>query len=171
MNVWDNGDHDSGGLGMVEIDWLIELIIYCDTATEGCVSNDFFRHSLDDKLTTRHLIWHSCPSLNTVELIVIHNRSCEHSSNLQLSIRFTPSRCLDVWQDWYPMYYPEGMKARVSPVQSIKPNRLKPGTSGSTVLSSNHYTTAAHMSLERRMRRRVNAKKYFQAPPQSQGGG
>ena len=43
---------------------------------------------------------------------------------LQLSIRFTPSRCLDVRQDWYPMYYPEGMKARVSPVQSIEPHRI-----------------------------------------------
>ena len=54
----------------------------------------------------------------------IHNRPCEHSSKLQLSIRFTPSRCLDVRQDWYPMYYPEGMKARVSPVQSIEPHRI-----------------------------------------------
>ena len=27
---------------------LIELKLHCDTATEGCVSNDFFRHSLDD---------------------------------------------------------------------------------------------------------------------------
>ena len=25
-----------------------ELILHCDTANEGCVSNDFFRHSLDD---------------------------------------------------------------------------------------------------------------------------
>ena len=25
---------------------------------------------------------------------------------------------------WYPMYYPEGMKARVSPVQSIEPHRI-----------------------------------------------
>ena len=58
------------------------------------------------------------------ELIVIHNCPCEHSSKLQLSIRFTPSRCLDVRQDWYPMYYPEGMKARVSPVQSIEPHRI-----------------------------------------------
>ena len=54
----------------------------------------------------------------------IHNCPCEHSSKLQLSIRFTPSRCLDVRQDWYPMYYPEGMKARVSPVQSIEPYRI-----------------------------------------------
>ena len=107
------------------IDWLIELILHCDTATEECVSNDFFRHSLDD---SRHLIWHSCPAHpwipNTVELIVIHNSPCEHSSRLQLSIRFTPSRCLDVRQNWYPMYYPEGMKARVSSVQSIEPHRI-----------------------------------------------
>ena len=62
--------------------------------------------------------------MNTVELIVIHNCPCELSSKLQLSIRFTPSRCLDVRQDWYPMYYPEGMKAWVSPVQSIEPHRI-----------------------------------------------
>ena len=42
------------------------------------------------------------------------------------------------------------MKARVSPVQSNEPRRimsthsgLEPGTSGSTVQSSKHYTTAA----------------------------
>ena len=40
------------------------------------------------------------------------------------AIQFTPSRCLDVRQDWYPIYYPEGMKARVSPMQSIKPHRI-----------------------------------------------
>ena len=49
-----------------------------------------------------------------------------NSSKLQLSIRFTPSRCLGVRQDWYPMYYPEGMKARVSPVQSIEPDYWHP---------------------------------------------
>ena len=43
---------------------------------------------------------------------------------LQWTIRFTPSHCLDVRQDWYPMYYPGGMKARVSPVQSIEPHRI-----------------------------------------------
>ena len=64
------------------------------------------------------------PILEYRELIFIHNYPCEHSSKLQLSIRFTPSRCLEVWQDWYPIYYPEGMKARVSPVQSIEPHRI-----------------------------------------------
>ena len=49
------------------------------------------------------------------------------------------------------MYYPEGMKARISPVQSIKPHRilahsgLEPGISEFRVQSSNHYTTAAHL--------------------------
>ena len=86
-------------------------------------SNDFFRHSLDDSPAS-YLIQLPSPSLNTVKLIVIHNHTCEHSSKLQLSIRYTPSRCLDVWQDWYPMYYPEGMKARVSHVQSIEPHRI-----------------------------------------------
>ena len=52
------------------------------------------------------------------------------------------------------MYYPEGMKARVSPVQSIDPHRiLAPtrtwtGNLRSTVQSSNHYTTAAHQEDE-----------------------
>ena len=32
----------------VQCEWMNELILHCDTATEGCVSNDFFRHSLDD---------------------------------------------------------------------------------------------------------------------------
>ena len=34
----------------------------------------------------------------------IHNCPCKHSSKLQLSIQFTPSRCLDVRQDWYKCY-------------------------------------------------------------------
>ena len=54
-------------------------------------------------------------------LDIVARRSCEHSSKLQ---RFTPSRCLDVRQDWCPMYYPEEMKARVSPMQSIEPHRI-----------------------------------------------
>ena len=29
-------------------DVVVEPILHCDTATEGCVSNDFFWHSLDD---------------------------------------------------------------------------------------------------------------------------
>ena len=32
-----------------------------------------------------------------------------------------PSYSLYVQLLWYPMYYPEGMKARVSPVQGLKP--------------------------------------------------
>ena len=53
------------------------------------------------------------------------------------------------------MYYPEGMKAWVSPELPLKPYRilaptrsgLEPGTSRSTVQSSNHYYTAAHYTL------------------------
>ena len=100
MNEWMN-------------EWTDTSLRY-STATEECVSNDFFRHLLDDSPAS-YLTKLPSPSLNTVELIVIHNCPCEHSSQLQLSIRFTPSRCLDVRQDWYPMYYPEGMKARQSP--------------------------------------------------------
>ena len=65
------------------------------TDTEGCVSINFLRHSLDDSQTT-HLTQAPSPSLNTAELIVIHNHPCKHSSKLQLYIRFTTSRCLGV---------------------------------------------------------------------------
>ena len=102
--------------------WTVSSLQY-STDFEGCVSNNFFRHSLDDSHTS-HLTQKSGPSSNTAELIVIHNHPCKHSSKLQLSIRFTPSRCLEVQQDWYQMYYPEGMKARVSPLQSIEPHRI-----------------------------------------------
>ena len=97
------------------------------------------------------------PILEYREFIVIHNCLCEHSSKLQLSIRFTPSRCLDVRQDWYLMYYPEGMKARVSLVQSIEPHRILAPTRDlnreplgpqsrvvTTILPLHTYTTAAH---------------------------
>ena len=91
----------------IELNWIeTDTSLQYSTATEGCVSNDFFRYSLDDSQTS-YLTQVPSPSLNTVELIVINDRPCKHSSKLQLSIRFTPSRCLDVRQDWYPMYYPE----------------------------------------------------------------
>ena len=87
------------------------------------------------------------PILEYRELIVKHNCPCEHSSKLQLSIRFTPSRCLDVRQDWYPMYYPKGMKARVSPVQSIEPHRILAPTRD--LNREPLYTTAAHSTTYR----------------------
>ena len=90
---------------------------------EGCVSNDLFGHSLDDSQTS-YLTQVPNPSLNAGELLVISNCHCKHNSKLQLSIRFTPSRSHYVQQDWYPMYYPKGMKARVSSVQSIEPHRI-----------------------------------------------
>ena len=104
------------------LNWTDTSLQY-STATVGCVSNDFFRHSLDDSQAS-YLTQLPSPSLNIVELIVFHNRPYKRSSKLQLSFRFTPSRCLDDRQDWYPMYYPKGMKTRMSPVQSIKPHRI-----------------------------------------------
>ena len=44
---------------------------------------------------------------------------CNHQSTCM------PSYSLYVQLLWYPMYYPEEMKARVSPVQSIEPHRLE----------------------------------------------
>ena len=83
-------------------------------ATETFGLDSLGRQSLSGGLQwTLNLCW-----------IVIHNRPCKHSSKLQLSIRFTLSRCLDVRQDWYLMYNPKGMKARVSPVQSVEPHTI-----------------------------------------------
>ena len=57
-----------------------ELILHCYTATEGCVSIDFFRHSLDDSPASLFDIVGPAHPWITVELIVIHNSPCEHSS-------------------------------------------------------------------------------------------
>ena len=46
----DDEDDDDGDDYYHE--WMNELILHCDTATEGCVSNDFFRHSLDNSPAT-----------------------------------------------------------------------------------------------------------------------
>ena len=122
-NFWLGSDNPwMKALGMKKL-IMNEPILHCDTATEGWVSNDFFRHSLDDSQATYFDIAVQ-PILEYRWIDSYSQQSCEHSSKLQLSIRFTPSRCLDVRQDWYPMYYPEGMKARVSPVQSIEPHRI-----------------------------------------------
>ena len=40
-------------------------------------------------------------------------------------VTVTPSRCLHVRQDWYLMYYPEGMKARVSPVHCSRSSLIE----------------------------------------------
>ena len=63
--------------------WLIELILHCATATEGYVSNDLFRHSLDDS-TASYLTYLPSPSLNTVELLSFHNRPWEHISKYSM---------------------------------------------------------------------------------------
>ena len=66
-------------------------------ALKDAFQNNFSRYSLDDSQTTdlTH-VSSPCPSLNTAELIVIHNHPCKHSSKLQPYIRFTTSRCLGV---------------------------------------------------------------------------
>ena len=62
-----------------------------------------------------------------------------------------PSYSLYVQLLWYPMYYPGGMKARVSPVQWWKANivywpplRIRTRASGFKIISGDHYTTTAH---------------------------
>ena len=61
-----------------------------------------------------------------------------------------PSYSLYVQLLWYPMYYPEGMKARVSPVQWSKPHsilpplRIRTRVAGFRIISGDHYTTTAH---------------------------
>ena len=126
---WPDVLPDTNQRRLGNFDWIdpyggnwIQQILHCSIVPPLKVK-DVFRTTS----SARHLIWHRCPcgpSLNTVELIVIHNRPCKHRSKLQLSIQFTPSRCLDVRQDWYPIYYPEGMKAQVSPVQLIETHRI-----------------------------------------------
>ena len=64
-----------------------------------------------------------------------------------------PSYSLYVQLLWYPMYYPEGMKARVSPVQWSKPYsilaplRIRTRAAGFRIISGDHYTTTAHLEL------------------------
>ena len=62
MNEWMNEWTDS------------DTSLRYSTTTEGCVSNDFFRHSLDDSPASYLTQLLPSLSLNTVELIVIHNR-------------------------------------------------------------------------------------------------
>ena len=79
--------------------------------------------------------------------IIMHSHSYKYSSKLQLY-----SIHAQLMFDWYLMYYPELMKARVSPVQSIEPHRIlaptrdlnqgPPGPLSRVVQSSSHYTTA-----------------------------
>ena len=62
-----------------------------------------------------------------------------------------PSYNLHVQLLWYPMYYPEGMKARVSPVQWSKPYsilaplRIWIRAAGFKIISGDHNTTTAHL--------------------------
>ena len=60
-------------------------------------------------------------------------------------------RCRRTQLLWYPLYYPRGMKARVSRVQWSKPygilaptQRIRTRTAGFKFISGDHYTTTAH---------------------------
>ena len=134
-------------------DWLIpkiDCIIYTslqyNTATEGCVSNDYFRHSRQTSYLIRCMA-HPWKLLNNI-VSLIYTTVPANSSKLQLSIRFTPNRCLDVRQDLYPTWRDEGSG------ESIELHRiLTPAGTWSRYLwvhSSNHcndYTTAAHCGV------------------------
>ena len=67
---------------------------------------------------------------------------CNHQTICQ------PSYNLDVQLLRYPMYYPEGMKDRVSPVQSIEPHRIltptRDSNQGPPDPQSRVVTTSAH---------------------------
>ena len=61
-----------------------------------------------------------------------------------------PSYSLYVQLLWYPMYYPRGMKARVSFVQWLKPYSIlattldsNPGDQIQQIISADHYTTTS----------------------------
>ena len=68
-------------------------------------------------------------------------QGCNHQSTCM------PSYSLYVQLLWYPMYYPGGMKARVSPVQWSKPHsilaplRIRTQVAGFRITSGDHYTT------------------------------
>ena len=90
-------------------------------------------HSLDHSKTS-YSTQVSGPSLNTIELVNIQP-FLQKNTELQLSIRFTPSRCstglvvqvLSLGTSLVPNVgtnYLHGMKAWISPVQSIEPRRI-----------------------------------------------
>ena len=70
---------------------------------------------------------------------------CNHQSTCM------PGYSLYVQLLWYPMYYPEGMKARVSHVQWSEPHssilaplRIRTRAAGFRIISGDYYTTTTH---------------------------
>ena len=67
---------------------------------------------------------------------------CNHQSTCM------PSYSFHVQLLWYPMYYPGGMKARVSPVQWSEPHSIlapfQDSNPGGRIQNHDHYTTTAH---------------------------
>ena len=70
---------------------------------------------------------------------------CNHQS-----IRMPHSYSLYVQLLWYPMYYPEGIMARVFPVQWSKPYsilsplKIRTRAAGFKIISGDHYTIPLH---------------------------
>ena len=95
-------------------------------------------------MIVRHRIYTSVQSiLEILELLVIHNRPCRHNSKLQLSI-WSHNFDLNVQQDWYPMYYPE-LEWRLG--LALCSRSILVDFQVHSPLSSNHYTTTAHISF------------------------
>ena len=76
----------------------------------------------------------------------------EHRSRMQPSINLhAPVTAFYVQLLWYPIYYPGGMKARVSPVQWSKsynilaPTRIRTRAAGFKIICGDHYTTTARV--------------------------
>ena len=66
-------------------------------------------------------------------LVLIVNSYTYTQSSLQArftvaTVQFTPSRYLDVRQDWHPMYYSKEMKAQMSYLQLNEPIRISAPT-------------------------------------------
>ena len=87
-------------------------------------------------------LWHTPADI--AELWSNTAQGCNHQSTCM------PSYSLYVQLLWYPMYYPGGMKAQVSPVQWSKPHSilapLRIGTraTGFKIIKGDYYFTTAH---------------------------
>ena len=84
----------------------------------------------------------------------------EHSARLQPSINLhSPVTAFMFSCSGTQMYYPGGMKARVSPVQWSKPHsilaplRIQTRVAGFRIISGDHYTTTTHLTLSMTSRR------------------
>ena len=94
------------------------------------------RVNLSHAIELTMFLWH-IPA-DTTETVAEHSIRLQPLINLHGNAR--PSYSLYVQQLWYPMYYPGGMKAWVSPVQRLKPYSVLAPTQDSNL--SGGYNTA-----------------------------